>query len=95
MKPTGEDLYCDRFRVWRPDGVEVIVLELADRFSECGLDDIEVADHPSPVESLSLDDNLDPVIVCMEIAFGRREPGNTVHCPQGCRGADFEAAGHE
>lgn len=78
MKPTGEDLYRDRFRVWRPDGVEVLVLELADGFSECGLDDIEVADHPSPVESLPPDDDFHLVIVCVEIALGRRKPWNTV-----------------
>jgi hypothetical protein len=33
--------------------------------------------------------------VCVEIALGRWEPGNTVQCPQACRRADFEAAGHE
>jgi hypothetical protein len=95
VKPTGEDLYRDRFRVWRPDRVEVLAFELADGFSERGLDDVEVADHPSPVEGLPLDDDLHPVIVFVEIALGRWEPGKSVQCPQACRRADFEAAGHE
>jgi hypothetical protein len=78
MKPTGEDLYRDRLRLWRPDRVEVLAFELGDGFSERGLDDVKVADHPSPVEGLPLDDNLYPVIVLVEIALGSWEPGNTV-----------------
>jgi hypothetical protein len=95
MKPTGKDLYRDRFRLRRPDRVEVSAFELGDGFSERRLDDVEVADHPSPVEGLSLDDDLHPVIVFVEIALGRWKPGNPVQCPQACRRADFEAAGHE
>jgi hypothetical protein len=95
MKPTGEDLYRDRLRVWRLDRVEVLAFELGDSFSERGLDDVEVADHPSPVEGLPLYDDLHPVIVCVEIAFWRWEPGDTVQRSQVRRGADFEPAGHE
>jgi hypothetical protein len=95
MKPAGEDLYRDRLRLWRTDRVKVLALKLGDGFSEGALDDVEVADHPSPVEGLALDDDLDPVIVFVEIALGRWEPGNTVQCPQACRRADFEPAGHE
>lgn len=96
MTPTGKDLYRDRFRLWRPDQVvEVLPLESGHCLLERGLDDVEVADHPSPVEGLPLDDDLHPVIVCVEIALRRWEPRNTVQRPQACRRADFEAAGHE
>jgi hypothetical protein len=95
MEPTGEDLYGDRLGVWRPDRVEVLAFELVDGFSKRGLDDVEIADHPSRVEVLALDDDLDPVIVCMKIALWRREPGNTVQCPQVQRGAHCEPGGHE
>jgi hypothetical protein len=33
--------------------------------------------------------------VCVEIAFGRGEPRDTVQRPQGGRRTDFEPAGHE
>ena len=95
MKPTGKDLYRDRFCLLRPDRVEVLAFELSDGFSERGLDDVEVADHPSPVEALPLHDDLHSVIVCVEFALGRWEPGNSVQRPQARRRADFEAAGHE
>jgi hypothetical protein len=95
MKPTGEDLYRDRLCLWRPDRVEVLAFELADGVSERGLDDVEIADHSSPIERLPLDDDLHPVIVWMEIALGRWEPGNTVQRAQACRSSDFEPWGHE
>ena len=95
MEPTREDLYRDRLCLWRPDRVKVLACELADGVSERSLDDVEVADHPSPVEGLPLDDDLYTVIVCVEIALGRWEPRNSVQRLQARRRADFEAAGHE
>jgi hypothetical protein len=95
MKPTGEDLYRDRFRLRRPDRVEVLAVECADGLVQSGLEDVEVADHASPIECRALNNDLHPVVVCMKIPLGRGEPGNTVQCPQVCRRADFEPCGHE
>ena len=81
MKPAGEDLHRDRFRFRRADQLEVLAFELGDGFAERGLDDVEVADHPSPVEGLPPDHDLHPVVVFVEIPLGRWEPGNTVQCP--------------
>ncbi len=65
----------------RPDPVEVLALELAHRRLERRLYHVEVADHPSLVKSRALDDDLDPVIVCVQITFRRRKPRDTVQRP--------------
>lgn len=81
MKPAGEYLYRDRFRLRRPDCVEVLTFELADSILERRLDQVEVADHSSLVKGRALDDDLYPVIVFVEITLGRREPRDTVQRP--------------
>ena len=72
MKPTCKDLNRDRLR--RPDRVEVLALECGNGLFERGLEDVEVADHPSPVKRRALDDDLHPVVVSVELALGRWEP---------------------
>ena len=95
MKPTGEDLDRDRFHPYRPDRVQVLALEWSDGRLERGVDGVEVANHPSLVKVRTFDDNLHPVIVCVELALRRREPRYPVQRPQVQRGADFEPPGHE
>jgi hypothetical protein len=95
MKPTGEDFDRDRFRPRRPDRIQVLALECCDGGAERGLDGVEVTHHPSPVECRTLDDDLHPVVVCVELALGRGEPRYAVQRPQSCRRADFEPTGHE
>jgi hypothetical protein len=72
VKPPGEDLDRDRFRLGRPDHVQILALENCDGHLERSLDDVEIAHHPALIQGRTLDDDLHAIVVCVEIALRRR-----------------------
>ena len=55
-----------------------------------GVEDVEVADHPTIVELLALDEHLDPVVVLVELSLGPLDAGHDVLGAQADRRTDLE-----
>src|SRR4029453_16333495 len=88
VDPRREDI--DRHDLGPADLRETAVASVSGHVGERAREDVEVADHATLVQPFPLGDDLDPVVVRVPLALGRRSIGHRVERPEGRRGADLE-----
>ena len=90
LRPAGEHLDGDGLGVVGTDQVEVLAVQPLVDGLQRGVEHVEVADHPTIVELLALDEHLDAVVVLVQLSLGPLDAGHDVLGAQADRRTDLE-----